>query len=310
MKISVCLPTFNEAENIKNMIFELEKVFNELRHKDYEILIIDNNSSDNTTEIILSEARVNKKIKLIKNNRNFGHICSPFHGIINCSGDVVIYLASDFQDPPEMIPLFLDKWKSGACVVLGIKTSSDEGRFKFALRSAYYSILQKITPYKVTKNTTGFGLYDKKVIEYLRTLNDPRPYLRGLIDEAGFQIETLEFNQPKRDKGKSKNNIASLIDFAFLGVTASTLLPLRVLSLVSLVSGLVSLIFSLFFLIMKLFLWDLFSMGVAPLLIGLFFMFGVVLIFMGIIAEYLNNSLLYLRRRPLVHEHYRVNFDD
>jgi glycosyltransferase involved in cell wall biosynthesis len=306
--LSICIPTYNEAKNIESLVAAVILQIDMLQISDYEIVIIDNASTDGTRDILRQFAKTTEKIKVVLNTRNFGHVRSPFYGMLQCSGDAVIYLAADFQDPPDLIPIFYNHWKAGYKVVLAQKNKALESKLLFAARKFYYNFLEKIASHPVSKNSTGFGLYDKQVINLLRATREPRPYVRGLIDEYGFKIFYVPFTQPLRKAGVSKNNLYTLIDYAILGITSTSFVPLRAFTLLCGALGCFSILLSFVFLFMKLSLWHLFPIGVAPLLIGLFFMFGLMLIFMSILAEYLNLVIEHVKRRPLVVEEERLNF--
>jgi dolichol-phosphate mannosyltransferase len=275
---------------------------------EFEYLFIDNASTDGTDLKLKMLADLDKRVKVIINTRNFGHIRSPYWGLIQTSGDASIYLASDLQDPPELIPTFIDAWEEGYKVVLAIKPFSKGNRLLHQLRKSYYSMLDGISDVTQIKDATGFGLYDRTVLNEIRSINDPYPYFRGLIAELGYEVKAIPFTQPRRLRGVSKNNFYTLYDVAMLGITSHSKVPLRIATFVGFALGISSVMVALVFLVLKLLFWDSFSFALAPILIGLFFLFGVLLIFIGILGEYIGSIHSYLQRRPIVVEKERINF--
>lgn len=305
--VSIVTPCYNEVDNIKELVDRIRIAMSALPY-DYEHIFIDNSSSDGTIDVIKDLAKTDLRIKLIVNARNFGHIRSPFHGLLQSSGDVCVYIASDLQDPPELIPEFLIKWAEGFRIVLAVKPQSDEASFVFALRRLYYKVVGALSDVPLVENATGVGAFDRSVIDILRSVNDPYPYFRGLLCEIGFPIATVAFRQPRRRFGVTKNNFYSLYDIGILGVTNHTKVPLRLITLGGFFLSLLSLIIAVFFLIAKLIFWNSFQLGTAPLLIGLFF-FGAVQTFsIGILGEYIGSIHTHVRKLPLVIENERVNF--
>ncbi len=307
MKISIVTPTFNEIENIENIYFEIKKEIEKI-NCDYEHIIIDNHSSDGTSEKIKELAFKDNNLKIIINAKNYGHIRSPFYGLLQTSGDAVILMASDFQDPTELIPKYIDQWKQGKKIVLGEKITSEESKIKFSLRKLFYNFLNKISDYELTKNTTGSGIFDKSVIEKLKKINDPYPYFRGLLSELGDEISTIKFHQPIRKFGKTKNNISSLYDIGILGVVKHSRKPLRFMVLIGFLCSALSLFVALFYFIYKLFFWDSFSLGLAPIIIGIFIVSSIQITLLGLVGEYIGIILLHQRNLPLVLEKERINF--
>ena len=307
--ISIVAPCFNETENINELYSRVRSAIEKIDKYDFEFIIIDNASTDDTVEKIKEICFKDKRVKLIVNTRNFGHIRSPYWGLMNSSGEAVIYLASDLQDPPELIPEFIAKWESGTKVVLAIKPYSNTSILFHIIRKIYYRFLNAISEVEIIKDATGFGLYDKLVIDRIRLIGDPYPYFRGLVSELGFKIETIAFNQPRRARGISKNNFYSLYDIGMLGIVSHSLVPIRLASFIGIATGLISFLLGIIMLIMKLLYWDEMPMGVAPLGISLFFMFGLLLSFIGLLGEYIGSIHVYLRGRPVVVESERVNFD-
>ena len=305
--ISIVTPCYNEEDNVEELCERIAKVMAGLNYE-YEHILIDNASTDNTVNILRKLAEKNKHIKVIVNTRNFGQIRSPYHALLAASGEAVIALVSDLQDPPEKIPEFIRKWEEGYKIVIGVKTSSKESGLFYLLRSLYYRILRSLSEVPLIDNFTGFGLYDRKVIEILREFHDPYPYFRGLIADIGFDIARIEFNQPRRMHGLSKNNFYTLYDLAMLGVVSYTKVPLRLTAMFGFFTGLVSFLVGLVYLIYKLADWQNFSLGLAPVIIGLFFLGSVQLLFLGIVGEYIGEIYTLSVRRPLVIEKERINF--
>jgi glycosyltransferase involved in cell wall biosynthesis len=272
------------------------------------LIYIDNASTDQTITILRHLAQNDHRVKVILNTRNFGTVRSPYHGILQAGGDAVICMASDLQDPPEKIPEFIHYWDEGYKVVVGIKTSSKEPGLFYFLRSLYYWILRNLSDVGLIEHFTGFGLYDRQVINILRELNDPYPYFRGLIADLGFSIARIEFVQPRRKRGISKNNFYTLYDMAMLGLTGYTKIPLRLAAMVGFVASALSFLVGLVYLIYKLLFWQQFTLGSAPIVIGLFFLGSIQLFFLGIVGEYIGAIYTQVMKRPLVIEKERINF--
>jgi polyisoprenyl-phosphate glycosyltransferase len=306
-KISIVTPCFNEEDNVLELYNRIKQVMKGLAY-DYEYIFIDNASTDHTVETLRTLAAQDKRVKVIINTRNFGHVRSPYHALLQTSGDAVIGMASDLQDPPEKIPEFIHKWEEGYKVVIGVKTSSQESSLLYLIRSMYYRVLRSLSDVRLIDNFTGFGLYDRKVVEILREFHDPYPYFRGLIADIGFDIAKIEFDQPRRKRGISKNNFYTLYDLAMLGVVSYTKVPLRLAAMFGFFSGAMSFLVGLVYLIYKLIDWKNFSLGLAPVIIGLFFLGSVQLFFLGIVGEYIGQIYTLSVRRPLVIEKERINF--
>jgi glycosyltransferase involved in cell wall biosynthesis len=308
-KISVLTPCYNEEENVEVLYNKIKEQFAQLPQYEYEHIFIDNASTDKTVEILKRLAVVDKNLKIIVNARNFGHIRSPFHGVCEAYGDAVIIMVSDLQDPPEMIPQLLQKWEEGCKIVCAVKNKSKENPLMFVVRKIFYNILDKFSEgSSQIKNFTGSGLYDKKFIDIIRTIDDPYPYFRGLVSELGFDFATVNFTQPQRLHGKTKNNFYTLYDIGMLGFINHSKLPLRLASFIGFTVAMLSLLSALGYLIYKIVYWDNFSTGTAPLVIGLFFFSAVQLFFIGIIGEYIGAIHTQVRKRPLVIEKERINF--
>lgn len=306
-KISIVTPTFNEEENIERLCKEI-KIEAESLEYEYEHIIIDNCSTDKTIEKIREISSKDKKVKVIINARNYGHIKSPFYGILQATGDACILMVSDFQEPINLISQYIKKWEDGAKIVLGEKNSSEENSVMFSLRKLFYNSLNKISETKLSINTTGTGLFDKEVINRLRKINDPYPYFRGLISEVGFDIETVKFSQPLRKFGVTKNNFFTLYDLAMLGVVKHSRVPLRVMTMLGFISSIGCLMVASIYLILKLFFWSSFELGTAPIVIGIFSISSIQVMLLGLLGEYIGVILLHQRNMPLVVEKERINF--
>jgi glycosyltransferase involved in cell wall biosynthesis len=306
--ISIVTPCYNEEDNIKEVYNQVKSTFQELPNYSYEHIFIDNASKDKTLDLLRNIAIHDKNVKIIVNARNFGHIRSPYHALLQSSGEAVILIVADLQDPPSMIKDFLIQWEKGYKIVLGIKTQSQESRIMFSIRKMYYDFIGKVSEIELTKNNTGFGLYDKKIIEVLRDINDPYPYFRGLISDIGFESYKIEYTQPARKRGITKNNFYTLYDIAMLGITNHSKVPLRLATMLGFATATFSLFVALIYFIAKLIFWNYFSFGTAPLVIGLFFFSSVQLFFIGIIGEYIGAIHTQVLKRPLVIEKERINF--
>jgi len=306
--ISIVTACFNEEDNVEKLYLRVKDIFASLPAYRYEHIFIDNSSKDRTVPILKTIAQKDHNVKLIINTRNFGHIRSPFYGLLQARGDAAISLAADFQDPPEMIGDFLKKWEEGYMTVIGIKKESQESKWMFAVRNLFYGLISRLSEIRQISNFTGFGLYDKKVIEILRTIDDPYPYFRGLISDIGYDIARIEYLQPKRKAGITKNNFYILYDLAMLGITNHSKVPLRLATMLGFSVSIISVLFALGYFIYKLIFWSSFSVGIAPLVIGLFFFSAVQLFFIGIIGEYIGSIHTQILKRPLVIEKERINF--
>lgn len=308
--ISILTGCYNEEENVAELISAVDKVFKFFPQYDFEHVFIDNSSTDRTVEILREVAKTNKRVKIIINARNFGHIRSPFYGLLQCRGDAIISLVADFQDPPEMVRQFLEKWEEGYKIVIGVKTQSKENVLMYGVRKFFYNLLAKVSDSDAppVKNFTGFGLYDRDFINVLRGLEDPYPYFRGLITDLGFARYEIEYTQLRRKGGKTKNNFFTLYDMAMLGFVNHSKLPLRLSAFIGFVTSILSFFIALVYLIFKLVYWKSFELGMAPLVIGLFFFSSVQLFFIGIIGEYIGAIHTQVRKRPMVIEKERINF--
>jgi len=308
--ISVITPTYNEEGNVEEVYKRVKNVFRGQNTYRYEHIFIDNASTDSTQRILRKLAQEDPNVKVIFNTRNFGHIRSPHHALLQTSGDAVISIVADLQDPPELIPAFLESWEQGYKVVCGIKESSEEGILMSVLRKGYYRLVSSLADIDLLKNFTGFGLYDKDVINALRNINDPYPYFRGLIAELGHERATIKYHQPIRKKGITKNNFYALYDLAMLGITSHSKLPLRVATFLGFALSALSFFSAIAYLIAKLLFWDIFQAGIAPILIGTYTLLSVQLFFIGLLGEYLAVIHTQVLRRPLVVEKERINFEN
>ena len=307
IKISIVTPTFNEEENIQKLCLGIKVQMDQLSI-DYEHIVIDNSSTDKTIDILKEICSKDKKVKVIINTKNFGHIKSPFHGILQSTGDACILLASDFQDPLDLIPIYIKKWQNGSKIVLGKKITSEENSLIFSIRKFFYKFLNKISETKLTENTTGSGIFDKSIISQLKTINDPYPYLRGLLNELSEEIDIIEFNQPKRLAGVTKNNIFTLYDIGMLGIIKHSRAPLRFVTFLGFVLSFFSFITAFIYFIYKIIFWNSFEVGIAPLVIGIFGFASIQVLLLGIIGEYVGILLIHIRNLPLVIEKERINF--
>lgn len=307
--ISIITPCYNEEGNVKELAAAVKAVFERLGKYRYEHIFIDNASTDDTVAILKEIARDDPNVKIIVNTRNFGHIRSPMHAVYQASGDALIGIVADFQDPPDMIADFLSKWEEGYPIVVGVKAASDESPLFFAIRKAYYYVLSKLSTVDLYMNATGFGLYDRKVIEALKKINDPYPYFRGLIADLGYEAFKITYHQPLRRRGITKNNFYTLYDIGMLGLTNYSKVPLRLAAMLGFVTAFFSALAGFAYLLLKLTFWYRFEAGMAPIVIGMFFVASVQLFFTGIIGEYIGAIYTQVQNRPLAIEKERINFD-
>jgi dolichol-phosphate mannosyltransferase len=306
--ISVVAPCYNEEDNVDELHRRVAAVIALSPQHTLELLFIDNASSDRTSERLRAIAAADPRVKVILNARNFGHVRSPMHAILQATGDAVVPMASDLQDPPEMLADFIAGWERGYRKVVAIKPVSHGNPLVSGLRRLYYSTLNRISEIPLINDFTGFGLYDRRVIDYLRSLNDPYPYFRGLVSEVGYDTLVVAFEQPRRLRGVTKNNFYTLYDIAMLGITNHSKLPLRIATIGGFAMSALSLLIALGYLLYKLARWDEFAVGQAPLVIGLFFLFSIQLFFIGLLGEYVLAIHRHVLNRPLVVEKERINF--
>ena len=307
--ISIITPCYNEEANVMNLYKQVRQVMADIGSYPYEHIFIDNHSADNTVPILKSIASQDPNVKIIVNARNFGHIRSPIHALFAARGDAVIGIVADLQDPPAMIHEFIRAWENGASCVLGIKRSSEENTLMFWLRKQYYKLADRLSSLETIQNFTGFGLYDRKVVELIRSFDDPYPYFRGMIAEIGLPTVKLMYDQPVRRFGVTKNNWYTLYDIGMLGIINYSKIPLRLATFAGFAGAVVSFLTALGYLIAKLVYWKTFTVGVAPMIIGIFFIQSLLLVFLGVMGEYIGAIYTQLQHRPYAVELERINFD-
>ena len=309
--ISVMIPCYNEEENARP-IYEAvrDEILKNLPEYNYEILFIDNKSKDNTRAVIEEICKEDKNVRAIFNSKNFGQFNSPYYGILNTTGDCTVTICADFQDPVELIPVFVREWEKGYKIVIGRKTKSQENKLVYFLRGCYYKIIRKMSSVEMIEQFTGFGLYDKSFVDTMRNLNDPIPFIRGIVAELGPERKEVEYEQPKRRAGKTSNNWYSLFDAAMLSFTSYTKVGMRVAEFFGFFIAAISFLIGIGFLVAKLIYWDSFAAGYAPIIITVFFMGGIQLAFLGFIGEYILSINTRVMNRPLVIEEKRINFED
>jgi len=306
--ISIVTPCFNEEENIWDVYQQVKDVFVQIPSYRYEHIFIDNSSTDRTVPILREIAKSDPNVKVIINSRNFG-VMNGYYALLQSAGDAVIQVVADLQDPPPIIKDLIKKWEEGYKIVLAVKEQSEESSIMFAVRKLYYNVYNKVSNIQIVTNFCGFGLYDKLIIDILRKLNDPYPDLRSLIGEIGFERAILTYTQRVRKRGRTKNNLYSLYDQAMLGITRDSIIPLRLASFLGFSVASVNLMVAMGYFIYKLVYWNSFQLGIAPLVIGIFFFGGVQLFFLGVIGEYIGAIFTQVKKRPLVIEKERINFD-
>lgn len=310
-KLSIMIPCYNEEENVREICAAvIEMLERELPNYDYEIMFIDNCSTDKTRVYLREMCSKNPKVKAILNAKNFGQFNSPVHGMCQTTGDCTISLCCDFQDPVEMIPVFVKEWENGYKIVSGIKTASKENKIMRFLRSCYYKLIKKMSDVEQIEHFTGFGLYDKSFIQVLRDLNDPTPFIRGIVAELGYKRKEVPYTQPKRKAGKTHNNWATLYDAAMLSFTSYTKVGLRVATIIGAVSAGFSILVSLVYLVLKLLYWERFVAGTVPILLVVSILGSVQIFFIGLLGEYVLSMNKRIMNRPLVVEEERLNFDE
>ncbi|MCL2617991.1 MAG: glycosyltransferase family 2 protein [Defluviitaleaceae bacterium] len=308
-RISILIPTYNEEENVELLSSEIIRILKEsLSNYTYDITFIDNCSKDRTQEIIQRLCVDNPNIKAIFNTKNFGQFNSPYYGLCQTTGDCTVLVCADFQDPVELIPTFVAEWESGHKIVCGIKIKSEENKLMYFLRSCYYKTIRKMSDVEHIEHFTGFGLYDKEFINVLRNLDDPSPFLRGIVAELGPNRKEIPYEQALRRAGKTKNNLYRLYDAAMLSFTSYTKIGLRVATILGFIFSTMSLLVAFVYLILKLMFWDVFPAGMIPVLIGVFVLGSLQLFFIGLVGEYIININARIMKRPLVVEEQRINF--
>lgn len=310
-KISIVIPCYNEEENVipisKAIVETLEQ---ELSSYDYELIFIDNLSKDSTRDKLRILTNQNRKIKAILNARNFGQHNSPFYAMLQTQGDCTIVMSADFQDPVELIPVFVREWENGYKIVSAIKTTSKENWFMYRLRTLYYKLMKVMSDTEQIEHFTGFGLYDKSFIDILRSLEDPTPFLRGIVAELGYKRKDIPYEQQKRRAGKSSNNWYKLYDAAMLSITNYTKVGLRLATFSGIIGGVASVATAIFYLVLKIVHWNSFQAGITPAIVGLFFISSLELFFLGFLGEYVMNINTKILKRPLVIEEERINFEE
>lgn len=307
--ISVMTPCYNEEGNIRNIYNAVKEQFDKMPQYTYEHIFIDNYSTDNSRKILRELAAEDSNVKVILNARNFGPNRSGSYGMLQGTGDALICIVCDLQDPPEMIPTFLQKWEEGYKVVLGQKTKSKENPLMFQIRKLYYKIMEKLSETEHLTNVTGYGLFDKEVLDMIKWMDDPDPYIRGLVTQLGYKWCLVEYTQQERTSGKSSYNFNRYFDFAITGLTHVSKKPLRIVTLVGLIMSAISFVIAFIYLVFKLVHWYEFDMGTAPILIGVFLLGSVQLACLGVIGEYIGAILTKVTKRPMVVEEERINFD-
>lgn len=308
--ISLFTPCYNEEGNVYALYKKVTEVMKDLPEYAYEYVFIDNASTDNTQNILRKIAKEDKRVKVIINVRNFGPSRSGSYGFFQTSGDVSICLACDFQDPPELIPEFIRKWENGYKVVWGKKLDSEESKLMYAFRRLYYKIVKSMAESVQYDDVTGFGLYDREVMDLLRKSNDPTPNFRNLIGEYGYEVGMVEYHQPKRKSGKSSYNFFKYYSVAVNSLITTSRIPLRMATFMGTIVAGLSFLVGLIYLVLKLIFWNSFSFGIAPLVTGLFFLGAVQLLFIGVLGEYIGEILVRQMNRPLVVEKERINFEE
>lgn len=307
--LSVITPGYNEADNIVELCEKIRRVVSQFHDLELEHIYIDNDSTDRSEKVLREIAEHDKSLKVIFNSRNFGHIRSPYYAILQASGDAVVLMASDLQDPPELLKLFIESWiNHNSKICIAVKSTSDEPWLMFNLRKLYYNLLSKVSDSPQIQNFTGFGLYDRSVVDQMKKFKDPYPFFRGIVAEIGFKRTEFEFNQPIRKRGYTKNNLLTLYDIGMLGIISYSKLPLRLASFLGFGVALLSLLSAICYLAYKLLFWKSFQVGIAPIVIGVFFIGAVNLLFLGVVGEYIAGIYTQVKDRPLVIERERLNF--
>lgn len=308
--LTILTACYNEEGNVREVYQQVRAAMQTIPSYEYEHLFIDNASKDGTVAILRELAAADKRVKVIVNTRNFGHIRSPYYGFLQARGDAVMSCVADLQDPPELIPQFVTKWEEGYKVVIGVKQGSRESWIMGRTRRFYYWLVAKLsTDVELVQNFTGFGLYDREVIEQFRGTDEQYPYFRGLVSDFGYERAEIGYVQPPRTRGRTKNDFFSLYDMAMLGITNHSKVPLRIAALAGFAIAILSLLVALGYLVAKLMFWNELQMGTAPLLIGIYFFGAVQLFFIGILGEYIGAIHTQVHKRPLVVEKERINFD-
>jgi polyisoprenyl-phosphate glycosyltransferase len=307
--ITVMTPCYNEESNVRDLHEEVKRIFSSVQGYEFEHVFIDNASTDATPDVLREMATVDRRVKVILNSRNFGVVRSSYYGLLQCCGHAVIPMAADLQDPPDLIPEFIKKWEEGYKAVLAVKKSAGESKIMYSIRGVYYALANRLSEMSLIENYYGFGLYDRVIIEALRRMDDPYPYFRGLVMEAGFDKAIVHFDQPVRNHGKSSYSLSRLSDLAMLGITSHSKVPLRLATMIGFAMSGLSFLVGMGYLMYKLLFWERFTLGIAPIIIAVFFLGSVQLFFTGILGEYIGFIYTHVQKRPLVIEKERINFD-
>ncbi len=307
--LTIITPCYNEESNVRELYERVRAAISAAGAYRYEHIFIDNASQDNTLRELKAIAGQDRNVKVIRNTRNFGHVRSPMHALYQAAGDAVIGIVADLQDPPEMIVDLIRKWEEGYPVVIGVKATSDENGLMFWVRKQYYKLVRRLSGVETYENFTGFGLFDRKVVDLVKQFDDPYPYFRGMIAEIGLPRFEIPYHQPARKRGITKNNFYSLYDLAMLGITNLSKVPLRLVTFAGFASALLCVLIAFAYLVYKLIFWSRFSAGMAPLVIGVFFFLSLQMVFIGIVGEYIGTIHTLVQRRPLVVEQERINFE-
>jgi len=307
--ISINTHAYNEEDNIEAMYLRVREIMQAYPQYAYEHIFIDNHSTDATAAILTRIAAADRHVKVIVNARNFGHIRSPMHALLQARGDAVIGIASDFQEPPDLIPQMIEAWEAGCAMVLCVKRSSGENGLVYWIRKQYYKTVERLSSVETIQNYTGFGLYTREVVDLVRSFNDPYPYFRGIIAEISLPNKRIYFDQPARKRGITKNNFYTLYDIAMLGLISTSKVPLRLAVFAGFCGAFLSFLIALVYLVLKLLFWRTFSVGVAPMLIGIFFLMSIQMVFMGLIGEYVGAIYTKVQQRPYAVEQQRINFE-
>ncbi|WP_206951657.1 glycosyltransferase family 2 protein [Trinickia acidisoli] len=307
--ISIVAGCFNERDNIAELHERITAAMRQVPQYDYEIILIDNASTDGTVDVIRAIARTDKRLKAIVNVRNFGHIRSPYHALLLAQGDAVIGMASDLEDPPELLPEFIRHWEQGFKIAIAVRRGHEDRGLRVLLRKAYYTLITRISDVEQVQDFTGFGLYDRAVMDILRDIDDPYPYFRGLICEIGFARAEVPFDKPVRKRGISKGTFFVYLDSALLGIVNHSKAPLRLATLLGIAMSGLSFLMGIYYLVRKLMAWSEFQMGIAPLAVSLFFFMGVLFLLVGLLGEYIGLLVTHTVRRPMVVEDERINFE-
>lgn len=307
--ITILTPCYNEELNVRELHQRVLAVAAELPEYRIEHLFVDNASKDSTVDVLRALAAEDPSVKVIVNARNFGPDRSGMNGFLQAAGDAVGVVAADMQDPPELFIKMIREWEHGFPIVAAIKNSSDENGLMYRVRTAYYRLVARLTNVEVLEHFTGFGLYDRSVVEQIRVnFRDPYPYFRGMIAELGLPISKIFYNQKRRERGTTANSFYALYDLAMLGITNLSKVPLRMVIFGGFISAFFSFLLGAFYLAYKLIFWKSFTVGLAPVVLGLFFLGSVQLIALGIIGEYVGSIHTLVLNRPLVTEKERINF--